>query len=77
LAVGMRGRVGEPVRNRPYLTDADLLIIHALLSGAPIVGMTHREMARADDVRARLRQWVEERAERKAKLAAGRRGSEG
>lgn len=51
---------------KPYFADADLLIIHALLSGAPIVGMTHREMARADDVRARLRAWADERAARKA-----------
>jgi len=62
---------------KPYFTDADLLVIHALLSGAPLSGMTHRELMRVDDVRAKLRQWVEERADRKAKRPAGRRGSEG
>lgn len=61
---------------KPYFTDADLLIIHALLSGAPIVGMTHLEMARVDDVRAKLREYVDARAARKAKRQGRERSGE-
>ena len=54
---------------KPYFTDSELHTIHALLNGAQPEGMTAHERARAERVRAKLREWADERAERKAKRA--------
>ena len=54
---------------KPYFTDSDLRAIHALLNGAQPEVMTAHERARAERVRAKLREWAEEREARKAKRA--------
>lgn len=54
---------------KPYFTDEELRTIYALLNGAQPEGMTAHERARAERVRAKLREWAEGREARKAKRA--------
>lgn len=54
---------------KPYFTEAELLTLDALLNGAQPSAMTAHERARAERVRAKLREYVEARAARKASRA--------
>jgi len=52
---------------KPYFTDADLVTLDALLNGAQPSGMTTHEKARAERVRAKLREYADAQAARKAR----------
>ena len=60
---------------KPYFTEAELLILDMLLSGTQPSGMTTVQNWRAGKVRAKLREYAEERAERKAAQGRGRRAA--